>query len=457
VKLSAAGAPIDLRHGLGVMSPRFSLRNFGAAFVLQAPRLDAPLVGDVRGTLTMSTGTDNIVSAVDAAGGSIVLSRPAIGRECTWDTTNTFNGRGGIRAANTAALRSLTGGVSAANAPHYQCALAKPNAVAANVSNLATFILYGMAGATNSGIGSMTPPDRFAYGGNVISFTQDGAFDSGVHYFELAYDGTTQRFYIDGVYISSRTVALTFNGASPESIGIDSWFGAARAIQDTTVHLAAFRNSVPTFAERMNFAMLAGEGAHSIPMRIDGKGDSRTLGTGSTAGNDFLTQLGLQFSNNGRPVTMVNHGLSGKRSDEIATALNVVDVGELHSPFCVNVSILWPGYNDCNQYITTPTTAEAIYANTRLMIDFERAYGNKVFVMTVPTSGPFQTAPDAEHLRVAYNALVIANAGAADGVIDLAPYFEPYDAGDFSDTLHFTDASQLLIAEIVYDYLSTRV
>lgn len=453
-------SPLPRRPGGGAWPSRsataWSLRDFGASYALRAPLLTDPLVGSVRGTLTLS-GSD-VVSAVDSAGGSIVLSRVTAGQECTYDTSLPFNGRGSVRTSRTtSALRSLTGGVSASLAPHYMAALAAPVSIVANASNFGTWILMGQPGGLCNGIGSSTPPDSFAWGGNTIGSQQYATFDTSRHLFESAYDGTKLRAYLDGVFIAERTVAITLSGADAASIGLQSWFGAARAIPDTHVYGAVFKTSVPTFADRMHLATLLGEGAHTIPMRIDGKGDSRTLGTGSTAGNDYLTQLGLQFAGAGRTVAMVNHGLSGKRSDEIEAALDVRDVAELHSPFCTNVSLLWSGYNDFSQWSTHPTTAAAVYANTCLMIDFDHLYGNKAFVMTVPTSGPFQSAPAAEALRVAYNALVLANAGGADGVIDVAPYFDPYSSANYSDTLHFNNASQLLIAEIVYDYLSTRV
>lgn len=451
--------------GIGVMRgggrSSYRLADFGAAFVLRAPRISDPLVGSVRGTLTLS-GTD-IVSATDYAGGSVVLSRATAGQECTYDTSLPFGPtgreRGSVRTSRaTSALRSLTGGVSAALAPHYMAALAAPVSVTSNPSSFGTWILMGMPQATNNGIGTITPPNAYAWGGNVIGGLSNGtSFSTARAYFEASYDGAILRAYVNGVLVGTRTVAITFNGANAASVGLQSWFGTSRAIDDAHVYGAAFKTSEPTFAQRMRLAAYLGEGAHTIPVRISGKGDSRTLGTGSTAGNDYLTQVGVQFANAGRTVTMINHGLSGFRSDEIAAALDVRNIGEEHSPFCFNYSLLEPGYNDFSQWSTHPTTAETVYANTCLMIAFERLYGNKVYVLTVPTSGPLQSAPVGEALRVAYNNLVRANAGGADGVIDLAPLLDPYSAGNYTDGIHLTNTAQLQKAQAVYTDLSTRV
>lgn len=447
------------RAGCG---PRpWRLSNFGAAFVLEAPLVSDQLVGSTLGRLTLAPASSDIVSAADAAGGPVVLSRVAAGRECTYDTSQPFAGRGAVRLSRPdSALRTVTGGANGTNAPHYMASFARAVAVADNVSGFATFILYGQPTATNNGIGSATPPDKFSWGGNVISSSQPATFDTGPHLFESSYDGAELRCYLDGELVFKRTVSITFNGPEGAGFGLLSWYDALRAVQDTMVYRAAFKNGVPSFADRMHLAEAFGQAAHFLPMRIHGKGDSRTLGSGSTPGNDYLTQVVNQFALAGRTVTQVNHGLSGKRSDEIATVVNVVDIGELHSPFRTNVSLLWPGYNDINQYSTAPTTAEAIYANTRSMIDFDRAYRNTVFVMTVPTSGPFETAPAARAMQLAYNDLVRERAVAdgAAGVIDLAPLFEPYDSSYYADpvtdTIHFNDASQLLIAQAVHAALA---
>lgn len=153
----------------------------------------------------------------------------------------------------------------------------------------------------------------------------------------------------------------------------------------------------------------------------------------------------------GRKFGMANMAISGTSYADRATTV-VSRVDQFGARYAYPMIVEFSGVKD----ITDGNTAAQILATAEAYADARRAAGfKKVFTATVtPNSG--YTAPQ-EAVRVAYNALLVANAnGKFDGVIDIAALPHAANAADttyYTDGIHPTNALAAEFATTAFNKL----
>jgi lysophospholipase L1-like esterase len=421
--------------------PGFGLHSLGA-FVFHADEVAVD-------------GSNNALSAIDAGGSAVQFTS-------TNKFTLVINGPYGAAAPSlrtnntTGRLFSATGGPTGAQ-PWHLVYIGKALQVAQSGNGYDTWIGFAAPAAAQSiAIGVNT-------GGQLFVITDDGAVAKGLqidgpsplainqgedHIVEVQYDGAKLTFWVDGRHMSTldQTVALNLSDAS---FGFQNWYtGGTYPVGDARIDAALFRAGAIVPREKMakwfrtELRRLGGTGKMVVFF-----GDSTTAG--GAAGTTSASYLPNAVKRKAvAPVVIYsqNQGMSGLTSAQILTQ-GVVP----HTDPLTHAHIWW-GVND----VSASTAAATIYANTIAAVKHLQKRGAKVIVGTLAQWGALVSDGTKDAIRVAYNALVLANSAKADAVADISAAMGAYSAGNFcADTLHPNDsANDTIIAPAVYAVLA---
>lgn len=173
-------------------------------------------------------------------------------------------------------------------------------------------------------------------------------------------------------------------------------------------------------------------------------GDSRTFGTGITHGNQWPARLDGILD---QPASLVNIGVE---SQTLATANGLATAlinGMYDATQRSNTAICTYGIND----IFAGTTAAALYALVTTWVNARKATGFQTVVCTLPPAATVTGTPETH--RVAFNALVLANACGAEGVVDLAADSRLSNTANATyynvDGVHYTNTGSGVWAELI--------
>lgn len=265
----------------------------------------------------------------------------------------------------------------------------------------------------------------------------------------FTYDGATKTLSWNGVEVQeAATGNLAFNGAL--TIG---GFVDGTGDYDGKIATVGIYQSVLPWAQRAELGRFFNTRYNlwTAAARIVFEGDSLTVGTGSTASNDYPSVVMTSFS--GR--TKYNVATSGHATTDVISSLTTDVILKRHY-HGLNYACIWIGTND----LEAGTTAATTYANIVSICQSCQAAGFRVVVLTLlPRNATDQTAFDAA--RASVNTSLRANwATFANALADVAADSRIGDDGDwsdgtyFSDSVHLTDAGYAIVAGVVVTALT---
>jgi lysophospholipase L1-like esterase len=316
--------------------------------------------------------------AIDTAShNGIVLAAPAAGRRPVFDESSTLNGKRCIRltAAGSPSLESAASIVTGDD-DHWLMLVAQGRATPDNYKSI---ILYGQTGVVNSVLGEELGGNWWAggkdKGGPTAPYTSAPTILTKVH------AGGVDYFYRYGVLIASTpsTYALgpgfgltlwSPSFPTPEVNVFDAVWGVG------ALSHAQINSAVAHYRSADGFLLQA------LARKIICLGDSITYGYNLAVGElPYPAQLqALLLSRFGVTATVINSGVSGKRTDELFALLDQI-VFQYHSPMeRDSVVVIEAGPNDIAQGVPAAT----IITNLKNLCASCRLFGLDVVLMTIP-------------------------------------------------------------------------
>jgi hypothetical protein len=288
-----------------------------------------------------------------------------------------------------------------------------------------------------------------ASGGLVVGRVNNALNTAGTSLF-VSFTGTTP---LDWGYLTGGGMGLQFGGAYASNIGplmtaeVGGWATASQynysfygdsaslasgkgavtetggTIGGTTDFYADFSaimiwNTTQTIAAMNQYYIAAAQLFDLAPQGksvIVGDGDSITFGQAATAGVNYTRQLEPLLS---QPAIVVNSGSPGQTLNAGLTQFYVGKYYSNKDP--VVIDNLWYGTNDLNNNPTT-TTAASLFAQEMTYCAQVHALGPNAKIVGI-TMMPRNTNTTAEEtVRLAFNALMVANAGSCtfDAIADV--------------------------------------
>jgi lysophospholipase L1-like esterase len=267
-----------------------------------------------------------------------------------------------------------------------------------------------------------------------------------------SYDGTAWRTMSNGNY-KSRPFATNLNLSGALTIG-DFSTGGFKFAWD--VFRIFVWNAGLSLAQMQAVAAALAE-EYVTPLctrRIVCEGDSLTVGFGSTAGNDYPSQLMNLLAGDGDYLwnRAANGDTLANMSGAAATQVDTVSGTNVQPRI-----VVWAGTNDLKNSLKTGAALATDYLN---YCAARRAAGAKVVAVTIlPRSDGTPVGFEAE--RQTFNTAIRAGSANYDALADIAADSRIGDAGDelnttyYVDLCHMTNAGYAIVADLVRDAIES--